>query len=241
MDQIKLANPKAHQYLIEKEPKTWSRAFFQLNMACEAVENGFSECFNVVLLRVRNKPLLTMFEAIRVIVMERMNTMRKISERWVDDICPTVRRLEWSKDQQRFWHVIPAGGYEFEVRQGNEEFKVDESNVQSKLMLQSTNLWLQIVTLVYPRAKVTAVVTSCKVTILVRYRAQFFFEQLCATYDVEKYIHTPATKSSTTSLAPLTPEELKVDKIVLSWILFTLSDSLQARLVVARPKSAKEA
>ncbi|GKE15305.1 hybrid signal transduction histidine kinase M, partial [Tanacetum coccineum] len=41
--------------------------------------------------------------------------------------------------------------------------------------------------------------------------------------------------------APLTPEELKVDKIVLSWIFTTLSDPLQARLVVARPKSAKEA
>ncbi|GJV19799.1 ribonuclease H-like domain-containing protein [Tanacetum coccineum] len=47
--------------------------------------------------------------------------------------------------------------------------------------------------------------------------------------------------TSTTSLASLTPEELKVDKIVFSWILFTLYDSLQARLVVARPKSAKEA
>ncbi|GKC48631.1 hybrid signal transduction histidine kinase M [Tanacetum coccineum] len=42
-------------------------------------------------------------------------------------------------------------------------------------------------------------------------------------------------------MTPLTPEELKVDKIVLSWILFTLSDSLRARIVVARPKSAKEA
>ncbi|GJW03736.1 hypothetical protein Tco_1562592, partial [Tanacetum coccineum] len=70
---------------------------------------------------------------------------------------------------------------------------------------------------------------------------EFFFEQLCATYDIEKYIHTHATESSTTSLAPLTPKELKVDKIVLSWILFTLSDSLQARLVMARPKSTKEA
>nr|GFB35743.1 hybrid signal transduction histidine kinase M [Tanacetum cinerariifolium] len=32
-----------------------------------------------------------------------------------------------------------------------------------------------------------------------------------------------------------------VDKIVLSWLLFTLSDSLRARLVVACPKTAKEA
>ncbi|GJY82051.1 ribonuclease H-like domain-containing protein [Tanacetum coccineum] len=40
---------------------------------------------------------------------------------------------------------------------------------------------------------------------------EFFFEQLCATYDVEKYIHTPATESSTTSLAPLTPERAQKD------------------------------
>ncbi|GJY73403.1 hypothetical protein Tco_0477834 [Tanacetum coccineum] len=40
---------------------------------CEAMENGFSECFNVVLLRVRNKPLITMLEAMRVIVMEIEN------------------------------------------------------------------------------------------------------------------------------------------------------------------------
>ncbi|GJS87404.1 ribonuclease H-like domain-containing protein [Tanacetum coccineum] len=69
---------------------------------------------------------------------------------------------------------------------------------------------------------------------------EFFFVQLCSTYGVETYIRSPSTGTSTT-LPPLTPEELKVDKIVLSWILFTLSDSLQARLVVARPQSAKEA
>ncbi|GJV79146.1 hypothetical protein Tco_1515016 [Tanacetum coccineum] len=65
-------------------------------------------------------------------------------------------------------------------------------------------------------------------------------KQLCSTYGVETYIRSPSTGTSTT-LPPLTPEELKVDKIVLSWILFTLSDSIQARLVVARTQSAKEA
>ncbi|GJV46109.1 ribonuclease H-like domain-containing protein [Tanacetum coccineum] len=60
-------------------------------------------------------------------------------------------------------------------------------------------------------------------------------------YDVEKYIHGSATKSGSSNLTPLTLKELKVDKIVISWIFTTLSDTLQARLVVARPKSAKEA
>ena len=63
MDKIKRANPNAYKYLLDKDPKTWSRAFFRIGTNCEAIENGFSECFNSVLLRVRNKPLITMLEA----------------------------------------------------------------------------------------------------------------------------------------------------------------------------------
>ncbi|GJW78662.1 retrovirus-related pol polyprotein from transposon TNT 1-94 [Tanacetum coccineum] len=65
--------------------------------------------------------------------------------------------------------------------------------------------------------------------------------QLCSSYNVEKYIHSPTNEATSSTLAPLTLEELKVDKIVLSWIFTTLSDALQARLVMARQKSAKEA
>ncbi|GJT22683.1 multidrug resistance-associated protein 5 [Tanacetum coccineum] len=43
MDKIKSANPNAHKYLIDKNSKTWSRAFFEVNRGCEAIENGFSE------------------------------------------------------------------------------------------------------------------------------------------------------------------------------------------------------
>ncbi|GJW56959.1 multidrug resistance-associated protein 5 [Tanacetum coccineum] len=37
------ANPNAHKYLMDKYLQTWSRAFFEVDRACEAVENGFSE------------------------------------------------------------------------------------------------------------------------------------------------------------------------------------------------------
>nr|GEV70734.1 hybrid signal transduction histidine kinase M [Tanacetum cinerariifolium] len=70
---------------------------------------------------------------------------------------------------------------------------------------------------------------------------EFFFEELCVIYEVDKYLRSPTNETSACSLAPLTPKETKVDKIVLSWILFTLSNLLRARIVVARPKSAKEA
>ncbi|GJU05552.1 hypothetical protein Tco_1121982 [Tanacetum coccineum] len=82
MDKIKSVNPNAHKYLMDKNPKTWSRAFFEVDRGCEAIENGFSECFNSVIVNVRHKPLLTMLEAIRVIVLERMNKTREISKKW---------------------------------------------------------------------------------------------------------------------------------------------------------------
>ena len=103
MEKIKIANPKAYEYLISKDPKTWSRAYFQIGNNCEAVENGFSECFNAVLVTIRDKPLITMLESLRVIVMERMNVMRKMLAKWTDDICPNIqKRLELLKDQHRY-------------------------------------------------------------------------------------------------------------------------------------------
>nr|GEV53090.1 pentatricopeptide repeat-containing protein [Tanacetum cinerariifolium] len=36
------------------------------------------------------------------------------------------KRLELNKDKHKFWHIIPAGGNLFEVRNGSEEFTVDE-------------------------------------------------------------------------------------------------------------------
>ncbi|GKB93042.1 hypothetical protein Tco_0979179 [Tanacetum coccineum] len=67
---------------------------------------------------------------------------------------------------------------------------------------------------------------------------EYFFEQLCSSYDITNFIHDDSTLNTST---PLTPEEIKVDKIVLSWNFTTLSDPLQKRLVVALPSSAKAA
>nr|GEW68593.1 hybrid signal transduction histidine kinase M [Tanacetum cinerariifolium] len=64
---------------------------------------------------------------------------------------------------------------------------------------------------------------------------------LCKRYEVLKYIHGSSDAATTSTTIPPTLEELKVDNIVLSWILMTLSDTLQARLAVEHPQSAKEA
>ncbi|GJV04842.1 ribonuclease H-like domain-containing protein [Tanacetum coccineum] len=57
---------------------------------------------------------------------------------------------------------------------------------------------------------------------------EFFFDQLCFSYDVSKYIHGNPSETATSNPPPLTPEELKVDKIILSWIFSTLSSRTSA-------------
>ncbi|GJV75696.1 hypothetical protein Tco_1507280 [Tanacetum coccineum] len=43
MEEIKTASAGAYQYLVDKDPCTWSRAYFKEGMDCDAVENGLSE------------------------------------------------------------------------------------------------------------------------------------------------------------------------------------------------------
>ncbi|XP_071713589.1 uncharacterized protein [Rutidosis leptorrhynchoides] len=127
MEKAKAANPNVFTYLTERNPKSWSMAFFETERCYEAVENGFSECFNAVIVQCRHKPIITMLESIRVIVMERMNVMRRLAEFWIGDIAPNiVKRLEINKDHHRFRSALFAGGSEFEVRHKNEAFKVNE-------------------------------------------------------------------------------------------------------------------
>ncbi|GJU86194.1 ribonuclease H-like domain-containing protein [Tanacetum coccineum] len=63
----------------------------------------------------------------------------------------------------------------------------------------------------------------------------------CSSYDVTKFLHDDLNVTTSSTASPLTPDEIKVEKIILSWIFTTISDSLQNRLVVARLTSAKAA
>nr|KAJ0192741.1 hypothetical protein LSAT_V11C800426100 [Lactuca sativa] len=95
MKEIETLNPDAHQYLMEKDPKTWSRAFFQTGRCCDAVENGFSESFNVVIVDARKKLIITM---------DKVNLLKKA---------------------QRHYQVLPSGLNQFEVRGAIDAYEVD--------------------------------------------------------------------------------------------------------------------
>ncbi|GJX54880.1 hypothetical protein Tco_0284777 [Tanacetum coccineum] len=97
MDQIKLLDANAYDYLIQRNPNSWSRAFFEIDRRCAAFEIGISE-----------------------------NAMNKIAFSLEDRITPSIRkRLELLKEKQREWIVFLSGFQELEVRKGDQSYGVN--------------------------------------------------------------------------------------------------------------------
>ncbi|CAI9265615.1 unnamed protein product [Lactuca saligna] len=137
MDDIKEVNPNAYEHLIARHPHTWCRAFFRTNVACEAVENGIVECFNAIILDARKKPLLAMFEEIRLYMMNRFYHMLQKAEKWESVVCPAaIKKMNKFGEDLRNWNVNPSGPSIFEARNGLEGYVV---NLQSRVCI--CKLW----------------------------------------------------------------------------------------------------
>ncbi|GKB61338.1 hypothetical protein Tco_0917524 [Tanacetum coccineum] len=92
MDQIKAILPDAYDYLVQRNPNSWSRAFFDLNSKCTSFENGIAESFNRAILVQRTKPIITMLEDIRLYIMQRLVQMKTIAMNLEDRITPSIRK-----------------------------------------------------------------------------------------------------------------------------------------------------
>ncbi|GJY64039.1 hypothetical protein Tco_0465499 [Tanacetum coccineum] len=119
-------NDHAHKWLVERDPNTWSRAFFQMDRSCGAFENGICESYHAAIINQRGKPIITMLEDIRIYLMQRLVIMSEKARGLTDIITPSVRKqLEKLKEYLRLWEVYPSGYREFEVRKLNAGFGVN--------------------------------------------------------------------------------------------------------------------
>lgn len=100
---IRAVDVHAYDYLIERDPTTFCRAFFVEGRNCDAMENGVSESWNAAIKDSRRKPILTMLEEIRIYVMERLDSLRLKGLEWDLTICPAIRSLlKDLKESQRY-------------------------------------------------------------------------------------------------------------------------------------------
>ncbi|KAD5961045.1 hypothetical protein E3N88_12518 [Mikania micrantha] len=126
MNDLKTISKGAYSYLMERNPISWSRAFFEVGRACDAFENRMSESFNSRVRVARRKPIITMLEEIITFVMHRIFLMAKKAESLEHEVCPRIRKkLEDISKKQRHWTVIPSDNIIFEVRNEKDAYVVN--------------------------------------------------------------------------------------------------------------------
>ncbi|XP_026458270.1 uncharacterized protein LOC113358799 isoform X2 [Papaver somniferum] len=94
MDSLLAQNVDAFLYLTEADPNCWARAFFDHNSCCEHLNNNFSESFNNMISRIREKPVCKMVLMYGQLVMGMFYKRRNACLGWEDgDLVPTAKKL----------------------------------------------------------------------------------------------------------------------------------------------------
>ncbi|XP_049399742.1 uncharacterized protein LOC125863780 [Solanum stenotomum] len=94
MVEIFYLDPEAAIWLRDKSPSEWSKSHFSEDAKCDTLVNNICECFNNMILDARDKPIITLLEKIRYMLMTRMQENRDKSVKWSsDDICPRIKNV----------------------------------------------------------------------------------------------------------------------------------------------------
>ncbi|XP_022854823.1 uncharacterized protein LOC111376128 [Olea europaea var. sylvestris] len=110
-------DPAAYGWLEEKPASQWSKSHFREWNQCDMLLNNLCESFNSTIVAVKEKPILTMLEDIRVYLMRRIVSRRESCYRWTTAVGPRMQKiLDKNGKLARFQWAEYAGNEKFQVR-----------------------------------------------------------------------------------------------------------------------------
>ena len=117
MEEIRRLNEDCHKYLVQSDPKTWSRHGFGHHTKSDMLLNNICESFNPYILPAREKPILSMFEWLRRTLMKRFVSKREGMLGYVGKFTPKATKIiELAKEKgTRNCIAHWGGGESFEV------------------------------------------------------------------------------------------------------------------------------
>ncbi|XP_050150570.1 uncharacterized protein LOC126625551 [Malus sylvestris] len=119
MAEVNRLNEKAYKWLEKRPALHWSRSHFDTHTQCDILLNNLCESFNSFILRSRDKPIITMLETIRVLLMKRIWLRRDAMRKDKGAICPKIqKKLKEYKLKSSHTVATWSGGENFEVDEG---------------------------------------------------------------------------------------------------------------------------
>ncbi|KAG8380974.1 hypothetical protein BUALT_Bualt06G0072200 [Buddleja alternifolia] len=133
MQKIEVADPKvkedvktAVEWLREVPQEHWCRAYFSTHCKSEILVNNLYESFNNYILDARDKPIITMFEMIRVKLMKRIQEKKAGMEKYNGNVCPVIMaRVNANGRMAKNCFPTWCGDNEHEVEQFLDKYDVD--------------------------------------------------------------------------------------------------------------------
>ncbi|KAL4329681.1 hypothetical protein AHAS_Ahas13G0324400 [Arachis hypogaea] len=114
--EIQMVDQGSYKHLMEILAKYWSKSRFNYLPKCDALVNNMCECFNSIIVEVREKPIMSMLEDIRIYLINRWDDNRQSILTYAGDILPKLnKKIEREFDKGREWLAIYAGRDKYEV------------------------------------------------------------------------------------------------------------------------------
>ncbi|KAK8613382.1 hypothetical protein V6N13_101144 [Hibiscus sabdariffa] len=101
--------------LLKRDPKHWSKAFFETHFKCDVVDNNFGKAYNSTFISGIYKSIISLFEDIRHYVMDRNLAHKHKCQKWESLLCPKIAKLvENHRASSAYCHVTWNGQNGFE-------------------------------------------------------------------------------------------------------------------------------
>ena len=78
------------KYLADIEPAQWTKSHFSPRALTDCLVNNLSESFNSMIVKTRDKPILSMLEWIKVRLITRLYTKKIGIKKYGDKLCPSI-------------------------------------------------------------------------------------------------------------------------------------------------------
>ena len=90
MEHLKNLDEEVWKYLADIEPAQWTKSHFSPRALTDCLVNNLSKSFNFMIVKARDKSILSMLEWIRVRLISRMYIKKTGIEKYGGKLCPSI-------------------------------------------------------------------------------------------------------------------------------------------------------
>ncbi|KAK4386199.1 hypothetical protein Sango_2490500 [Sesamum angolense] len=107
MNELRGKDLEAFKWLPKRPTAQWSRSYFRCNAKCDILLNNMCENFNATIVEAKSKPIIDMFETIRMMLMKRVYVKKDQIKKHKGKLTPNIQKLieELKKKSMEKWQL----------------------------------------------------------------------------------------------------------------------------------------